>query len=1020
MVLLLLMVSASFGARGEMSEASPGNMTSADEANSPGAGLLPPLPAPAFEGTTHTFWTRRDGAPGSITSLAQTKDGYLWIGSSLGLYRFDGLRFATYPFGPADRQLPSLDIAALSADPSGGLWIALRNTAVVHLNANGTSTHYGRDSGLIPNTLDGIFVRPDGSVWVTGGSRLFRLEGERWIDLREKDGLFSGGIFSVLFDREGNIWVGRDKRLAILRKGANRFEDLPYAVHYVSSIVQSKTGEIWVADAWRSVRSLSDKSSKGAFHLEGKAELLVDREDTLWIAQDDEGLARIRNISDPGKKLSIETAGLADLSARETHALLEDREGNVWVGTDRGLDRFKKTPFIPFRATELRFFPSLIAADDGSVWINSHGSSLMRVLDGKTTPIGPHVNTGPLGKRRNGDICFADLTAYELQCYGSSATREKLPDAMQHVPPKSLIEDTDGSLILATQGKGIWRYADRQWAPFNQVGHSLGGPWSLYSDASGRLWLGYGENKVVVRDEGSYKELHVQDGLWSNTLAFAEGAATIWLGGSNGVCFVDGQSLHRMHTLDRDLLLGTSGIAFDRFGSMWLNSAAGVLRITPNEIIRLKKDPSYLVRAEVFDENDGLVGLPTQYKRTPSAITDSRGNLWFATSGNVVSLDPSRLGVRATLPSVLIENVLVDGRPVVQAPGLPGAVLHTSSARFHDLEINYIGINLSAPERVRYRYRLMGENMTWQDAGSRRQAFYTRLSPGTYQFQVSASNGGEWSDLAAPLRIEVEPAFYQTGWFRALCVLALGACAWLILSARTRFVTEQLHSRLSERLAERERVARELHDGLLQGFQGLMMRFHLATQAIPRSEPSRAEMEQALDRADELLIESRDQIKHLRYETLVPLSLYEAVSQLQEELGSHGSARFSVTAQGAARDLNPLSYPEIYAIAREGILNAYKHSRATKIEVTIAFNPRRLTVRVLDDGRGIPPDTRQFKGTSDHWGIAGMHERAENLRAEFRISSPAEGGTLILLVVPAVVAYTTSPKSFWQRLLHRN
>lgn len=310
--------------------------------------------------------------------------------------------------------------------------------------------------------------------------------------------------------------------------------------------------------------------------------------------------------------------------------------------------------------------------------------------------------------------------------------------------------------------------------------------------------------------------------------------------------------------------------------------------------------------------------------------------------------------------------------------------------------------------------------MTWQDAGSRRQAFYTRLSPGTYQFQVSASNGGEWSDLAAPLRIEVEPAFYQTGWFRALCVLALGACAWLILSARTRFVTEQLHSRLSERLAERERVARELHDGLLQGFQGLMMRFHLATQAIPRSEPSRAEMEQALDRADELLIESRDQIKHLRYETLVPLSLYEAVSQLQEELGSHGSARFSVTAQGAARDLNPLSYPEIYAIAREGILNAYKHSRATKIEVTIAFNPRRLTVRVLDDGRGIPPDTRQFKGTSDHWGIAGMHERAENLRAEFRISSPAEGGTLILLVVPAVVAYTTSPKSFWQRLLHRN
>lgn len=1012
----MLIATACLGDQKQRLAVSKPDVRDADGANPPGAGLLPPPPAPAFEGTTHTFWTRRDGAPGSITSLAQTKDGYLWIGSSLGLYRFDGLRFAAYPFGPTDRQLPSLDVAALAADSSGGLWVALRNTAVVHLNADGTSKEYGRDSGLTPNTLDKVFVQPDGSVWLAGGSRLFRLVGERWVDLREKFGLFSGGVFSVLFDREGNIWVGRDKRLAILRKGTNKFQDLPKPVHYASSMVQSRTGEIWIADAWRSVHTLSNNVTEGAFHLEGKAELLVDSDDALWIAQDDEGLARIRNISDPGKRSPVEVAGPSDLSARETHALLEDREGNIWVGTDRGLDRFKKTPFVPFRATELRFFPSLIAADDGSVWINSHGSSLMRVLDGATTPIGLHVNTGPLVKRRNGDICFADLTSYELQCYGASTTREKMPDEMQHVPPKSLIEDTDGSLILATQGKGVWRYANGQWAPFRPAGRSLGGPWSLYSDTSGRLWLGYGENKVVYRDEDSYKELHVQDGLWSNTLAFAEGAGTIWLGGSNGVCFLDGQNLRRVHTLDRNLLLGTSGIAFDQFGSMWLNGAAGILRITPNEITRLKKDPSYLVRAEVFDENDGVVGLPTQYKRTPSAIADTRGNLWFATSGNVVSLDPSRIGVRETLPSILIENVLVDGRPVLQAPGLPGAVLHTSSTRLHDLEINYIGINLSAPERVHYRYRLMGEDKLWQDAGNRRQAFYTRLAPGTYQFQVSASNGGEWNDLAVPLRIDVEPAFYQTWWFRTLCLVALAACAWLILAARTRLVTEQLHSRLSERLAERERVARELHDGLLQGFQGLMMRFHLATQAIPGDEPSRIEMEQALDRADELLVRSRDQIKDLRYETLVPSSLYEALCELQDELGHGRSARFSIHKQGPARDLNPVSYSEIYAIAREGILNAYKHSNATIIEVTITCDPRRFTLRIRDNGRGIPPATRNFKGTTNHWGIAGMHERAQNLRADLRISSPADGGTLIVLVVPAPMAYRNVRKRFWHIL----
>jgi ligand-binding sensor domain-containing protein len=423
------------------------------------------------------------------------------------LYRFDGLRFAAYPFVTGGQALPSLDVASLAADPNGGLWVAFRSTAVVHINPDGTTKLYGRQSGLKPNTLDRIVALADGSVWVAGGSSLFRLEGEHWVDLNQEYGLGGGGIFSVLLDRAGNIWIGRDKRLAILRKGANKLENLPYPVHYVSSMVQSATGEVWIADAWRSVRPLSDSSAEGVFHLQGKAELLVDRDDNLWVAQDDEGLARIRNISSSGQKAAAEVAGPGELSARETHALLEDRQGNIWVGTDRGLDRFKKTPFVPFRATELRFFPSLIAADDGSVWINSHGSSLMRVQNGTTTPIGLHVNTGPFIKRRNGDICFADLTSYELQCYGASAKLEKMPDAMQHVPPKSFVEDVDGSLLLSTQGRGIWRYASGQWAPFQPSGVSLGSPWSLYSDSSGRLWFGYGDNHIVVRTGDGYKTI---------------------------------------------------------------------------------------------------------------------------------------------------------------------------------------------------------------------------------------------------------------------------------------------------------------------------------------------------------------------------------------------------------------------------------------------------------------------------------------------------------------------------------
>ena len=491
---------------------------------------------------THTSWTRRDGAPGSVSSLAQTKDGYLWIGSSLGLYRFNGLRFSSYPFSSSQAALPSLDVASLAADLDGGLWVALRNSKVVHLLADGSSVLYDRNSGLNPNTIDKIQSLPDGSVWIAGGSKLFRLQANRWIDFGANHALGSGGVFSVFFDREGNIWVGRDKRLSVLKKGQAKFADVPVSVHYVSSMEQSRTGEIWIADAWRSVRPLSDTSPAGVLHIKAKAEMLVDTDDSLWIAHDVEGLSRISQISPQQETRAIERSQVNDLTSLETHALLQDREGNIWVGTERGLDRFQKSPFVHFRATDLRYFPSLVAGDDGSVWINSHGSPLMRVLDGVTTPMGNHVNTGPLAKRRNGDICFADLTSYELQCYGKSgATRVNMPDELKHAPPQGLIEDDDGSILFSFQGNGFWRYHDGTWKRMTVPGLSKSSPWAMLSDSRGRLWLGYGSNTVVVRENGAYRSLSIRDGQWGNTLAFYEAAGTIWAGGSSGLCFFDGE-----------------------------------------------------------------------------------------------------------------------------------------------------------------------------------------------------------------------------------------------------------------------------------------------------------------------------------------------------------------------------------------------------------------------------------------------------------------------------------------------
>jgi signal transduction histidine kinase len=783
-------------------------------------------------------------------------------------------------------------------------------------------------------------------------------------------------------------------------------------------MIQSRDGEIWLGDAWRAIRRLSDNSTKGVLPLKGKPELLVDSHDNLWIAQDDQGLSRILHISDHSLPPVIEHGTNSGLTSQQTLALLEDREGNIWVGTERGLDRFRETPFVHFLDAGLHYFPSLIAADDGSVWIDSLGSSLMHIVDGKTIPVGAKVHSGPFAKRRNGDICFMDAISYEVQCYGRDAPiHVKITAPTRHVHSLAMVEDTDGYLLISFQGSGLWRYMNGSWDQPTDPELPKGSPWSMLSDAQGRLWLGYGSDAIVVRTNGAYRTLHIRDGAWSNTLTLFQTQDAIWAAGSTGLMFFDGNQFRRVQSLEANLLQGTSGIAQDRQGNLWLNAGAGVLRISAAEVALLVRNPNHPVKIDVFDENDGLLGQPTQFKRGPSAISDSHGTLWFAMGGEVVSLAPSRLGRGKALPSVLIESVLVDGKLAHRAPGQPEAVLYTDTAHLHDLEINFIGISLSAPERVYYRYRLVGEDQGWRNAGKRRQAFYTRLSPGTYQFLVSASNGEDWNDLPIPLRIVVRPAFYQTWWFLTLIVLLALFIASQILRARMRYVAEQVHSRLSERVAERERVARELHDTLLQGFQGLLMRFHLATQSIPTDEPARAEMEDALDSADSLLVESRERIRDLRHEAIEFDPLPEALSALGEEFAVPRNWELKVITHGIEVDLNPITYQDIYAISKEALVNAFRHSKATLIKADLHFEPHRLQIAVTDNGVGLAPDILNGGRRADHWGLAGMQERADNLGAELNLSTLPEGGTRVKLIVPGAMAYRhVKNPPFWGNL----
>ena len=334
------------------------------------------------------------------------------------------------------------------------------------------------------------------------------------------------------------------------------------------------------------------------------------------------------------------------------------------------------------------------------------------------------------------------------------------------------------------------------------------------------------------------------------------------------------------------------------------------------------------------------------------------------------------------------------------------------------MRIDYVGLSLTMAERVRYRYKLEGVDTQWQEAGARRQAFYTNLRPGVYQFQVMASNNdGVWNETGATVAFTIPPAFIQTVWFVALCGVAGSALLWLLIGIRTRQVANRMRARLEDRLAERERIARELHDTLLQSTQGLIVHFQVVANRIARDEQDRAFLESTLKRADEVLAEGRDRVLDLRGPADLLADLPAALFAAGNELAQAHTARFSTSIEGKLRELEQRAKDEAYRIGREALINAFRHAQASLIEVQVIFGDADLRLRIRDDGLGIAAQTLQTGAKSGHWGLKGMRERALRIGAELAIWSRPDAGTEIELKIPGHIAYReTTFRSRWRSL----
>jgi signal transduction histidine kinase/ligand-binding sensor domain-containing protein len=978
----------------------------------------------------HSAWTIKDGAPGQISSLAQTSDGYLWMTAAAGLYRFDGVNFERIAAAPEDPDLPGT-IRTLYAPRGGGLWLGF-NFGGISFVKDGRITRYSRIEGVPAGNVLSMETDADGVVWVAALGGLARLEGNRWRPVGADWSYPSGTARFIYLDRSRRLWVASDDELFFLPPGERKFRATGLRVKWVNAMAEDSTGRLWVAEGNGIVQPLeraqSGTAERWSFGVPKiqmpSAGLLFDDQDALWVTTLGDGMRRLtqadQNRTRPilAEDDSVESfTHLDGLTANYVWPMLRDREGNVWVGTSAGLDQFRPSTLV------LSQFPAgahdfaLVADREGAIWAGTTNRELMRLSKQEVArfPAVPPFVTCAY-RDRDGTLLFGAPHGL-WQVDGEKITKlTDLPGAGVDRPVQALARDGSGALWVSLKSPAeLFKFARGRWtqvrlpeAPEN------GAPNVAIGDDSGAVWFGYNGNVALRVDGQRVQRFSAEQGLnVGNIFAIQKGRDALWIGGVRGIASFDGTKFRTLQVTGDVDMQNVSAIIETADGSLWLHAVPGIFRVPAEEVRRARNDPTYLARHETFDFLDGLPGRPTLAFPFPTAVASNDGRLWFATSDGVAWIDPSRIARNPIAPPVTIRALRANGLQYQ-----PGRDL-SLPVRTNSLQIDYAALSLSVPQRVRYRYKLGGLDQEWQEPGQRREAIYTNLAPGQYRFQVIAANDdGVWNETGATLDFSIPPTFTQTSWFIGLCALLAIGIVWLLYWIRMRNVAARIKGRLEERIGERERIARELHDTLLQGVQGLMLRFQTAMERIPEHEPAREIMAKALDRADDILIEGRDRVNDLRSGGSRAIDLSTVLAQVGEEFARDYPAQFLMIVTGTPRPLHPVVRDEIYGIAREALANAFKHAEAHSIEVEIVYDRRELRVHVRDDGRGIDAAIIAAGGRQKHWGLTGMRERARQIRAHFQLWSRPGAGAEIELRIPTGLAYQTRPRSSaWRRWL---
>jgi signal transduction histidine kinase/ligand-binding sensor domain-containing protein len=937
-------------------------------------------------------WQVQDGLPEqTVQAFAQTKDRYLWIGTTGGLLRFDGAHFVLY-----DRDNTAAftenNIFNLTVARDDTLWIATEGGGLIRYK-DGVFRSFSAKDGLINDFVRVVFQDSKGVVWTGTDTGLLRFSGERLERVDNSNGIPALAVHAIYEDRDGCLWAGGSKLVRLGVDGPQEYRlQGEGSQTRVKSITQTRDGTVWVGTIGGLYQKTQAADSFSRVpNTSGTVRFLRETSDgTLWIGTIGHGIYKYRD-----QKFSQLTApdGLPSNTALN---LFEDIENNIWIGTQAGMLRLSKTPIQTVALPDAADYDAETVYQDrnGDIWVAA--ANLFRFHDGKVSQVHlpgiSGVRVRNVFRARDGALWIGTEGRGVFRQSADGRAHYMVKDGLVNNFVRAFLEGRDGSMWIATD-EGVSRWHAGKFTNYLEPnGLCYFSTRSLGEDRDGDIWIGT-DHGISHFHSDHFVADEVTKGLSNEKIwAISEDSdGGLWFGTRTGGLYRwrFGKLTH--YTTKQGLASNSIfELVQDKNGSFWISGPNGISVINRRELDNITEAPSQALSLTLYGISDGLETTQLYGAEKPGGIVTSRGEVWFASNEGPVRVLTDQAQRSGSVP-VVIDQVLADG---LEAPNRQRVSLVPDNAK---IEIHYSVIQLRSQERVRFRYMLEGFDKEWTEASSERVAYYTNLPPAKYRFRVAAfemNNPQLISETSA--EITQRPHFYRTSWFLGCCVLLLTAMVW----GGYRFRLRQVHMRFAAVLEERNRLAREMHDTLIQGCAGVSALLE-AQSSLDDKEASTKEnlLSCAREQLRTSINEAREAVWDLRHANGSATVISPILQSMTQQLSHEFAVPVEYRMAGSPFDLDQSTAHELLMVVREALHNAIRHGQPRRVEVSIRFGKNDLVVEVDDDGRGFDLAIVS-RSSNGHYGVVGMKERARRMGGALTLDSQPGKGAQLTLRIP--------------------